>query len=493
MKKGILLTMLFMATASYAQTVLWDGENSEITSRNANGGWWDRGNPSVVDNPEKDGINTSAKCLKFTMTGNDFGQKHVALPFRDWITPNLKGNRRISFMIKKSVNENVKVEISDPTNGAAGYWEKVVAWYGGSGKWQKIVLDFSTNTGMNDFPGVLAIEAQTASVTENQDVYIDNVVIEEMPMVGTTPLKDVADNTLTGNIVVTGALMKGECQNANGEWFAVEYNDFATLENKLSNTITSVDLRGTTIYNGYNSTRGKNFNCIVFAKEAFPDNAEHNANDNVVIGAAGSNSVGFLDLNESYSFATPEDFHADAVKVTRSLQAGTNTLCLPFYVGQAEISTNCKIATYASSTASAVNFTYADHADANIPFLATAVDAAVTELNFTDKGVVNTPATFSEPFIGIYTPQTAANKYGINNDGKFQNGGSTSTINSFHALLTSVPSEARGITIDGETTGISNISLENPVQTIYNLHGVRVNQMSNKGIYIINGKKVIVK
>ena len=147
MKKLFLLSMLFAATVCNAQVVLWDGEDASITSRNEYGGFWDRGNPSVVDNPEKDGINPSDKCLKFTMTGDAFGQKHVACPFRDWIQPNLAGNRRLSFMIKKSVNENVLVELSDPTNpGAEGYWQKVAAWYGGSGKWQKVVLDF---TGVN--------------------------------------------------------------------------------------------------------------------------------------------------------------------------------------------------------------------------------------------------------------------------------------------------------------------------------------------------------
>ena len=162
--KKLLLTLvtLVTATAASAQIVLWDGEDATITSKNEYAGWWDRGHPTLVDNPEKDGINKSNKCLKFTMTGDDFGQKHVALPFSDWIKPDLKGNRRLSFMIKKAVNENVLVELSDPTNGVDNYWQKVAAWYGGDGKWQKVVLDFSTNDGLNDFPGVFAITAQTA-------------------------------------------------------------------------------------------------------------------------------------------------------------------------------------------------------------------------------------------------------------------------------------------------------------------------------------------
>lgn len=251
MKKVFLLAMLFAATVSNAQVVIWDGEDENITSKNEYAGWWDRGNPSLVDNPEKDGINTSAKCLKFTMTGDDFGQKHAACPFRDWMTLDLKGNRRFSLMVKKTQNENVLVELSDPTNGVDNYWQKVAAWYGGDNKWQKVVLDFSTNDGLNDFPGVFAITAQTGSVTAPQDVYIDNIVVEPMPMVGEKTLKEIADNSLTGDVKVTGSLMRGDCQNANGDWVKVEYDDFAILKDKLAETATSLDVRGVIMKDAY--------------------------------------------------------------------------------------------------------------------------------------------------------------------------------------------------------------------------------------------------
>ncbi len=258
MKKAFLtISGLFLMTATYAQTVLWDGEDTSITSLNANAGWWDRGNPSLVDNPETDGINPSAKCLKFTMTGNDFGQKHLALPFRDWMNAekgnqlNLNGNRRFSLMVKKAVNDNVLIELSDPTNGVDNYWQKTAAWYGAEGKWQKVVLDFSTNDGLNDFPGVFAITAQTGDVTANQDVYIDNIVVEPVPMVGGVPLKDIPNESLTGEVKLTGSLMRGDCQNANNDWFRVDYDDFAILKDKLSPNAVSLDLRGVILKDAY--------------------------------------------------------------------------------------------------------------------------------------------------------------------------------------------------------------------------------------------------
>lgn len=96
MKKIITFSFALMASATmFAQTTLWDGENQEIGTQ---GGLWADGSPTVVENPEKDGINTSDKCLKFTMTQDS---KVVKIPFREWITPSMDGSKRISLMIKK--------------------------------------------------------------------------------------------------------------------------------------------------------------------------------------------------------------------------------------------------------------------------------------------------------------------------------------------------------------------------------------------------------
>ena len=46
---------------------------------------------------------------------------------------------------------------------------------------------------------------------------------------------------------------------------------------------------------------------------------------------------------------------------------------------------------------------------------------------------------------------------------------------------------------DGGTTGISNVNAERNNGAVYNLSGQKVNGSLKKGLYIINGKKVIVK
>ena len=44
-----------------------------------------------------------------------------------------------------------------------------------------------------------------------------------------------------------------------------------------------------------------------------------------------------------------------------------------------------------------------------------------------------------------------------------------------------------------EATGIENVTVEESAQGIYDLSGRRIERISAAGIYIVNGKKVLVK
>lgn len=492
MKKIITFSFAMMASATmFAQTQLWDGEKQEVGTQ---GGFWDDGSPTVVENPEKDGINTSDKCLKFIMSN---GNKSIKLPFRDWITPSMDGSKRVSLMIKKPNNENVQIELSDPTNGTKGYWHKVATWYGGEGKWQKVVFDFSANEDF-DYPGLMTITAQTGDVEGEQEVYIDNVMIEPATKVNGQLLSGIEDHSLSGNISLSGAWMKGSCINTDGGWTDVNYNDFATLAGKLNGGITSIDMRGTTTKDvDVNAMRGEHSNVLVFANEAYDAN-------NIVANGNCANLV----LTNVQSFATPEDFNAANVSITRPVFAGKNTMCLPFWVSKEDLGANT-IATYVDNEEkdgnTIINFEKKDAVDANVPFIAQ-FDADSNEpLTFTDKGVVNTPTEMGNPFTGTYTPGSATDKYGLNAEGSFQKGGETAKINAFSAYLTLTEAqEAKPIllAIGGETTGINAATIANGNETVkvYNLQGRLVATAKSlndlhlaNGVYIVNNKKVIVK
>lgn len=487
MKKIFTFSFALMASATmFAQTVLWNGENYELNSK---GDFWDRCNQEVVENPSKDGINTSDKCLKFTITGNEWNNGSAA----KGITCDAFDSKRLSLMIKKDVNSNVRVEIK-----CNDVIKKVAAWYDGTGEWRKLYFDFSTNNAEGN-PTEITIYPTTDAIDGEQVVYIDNIQIEDAPKVGDALLGSISEGSLDGNIKLTGAWLKGECQNADGDWLKVEYNDFATLAGKLNAGITSINMRGTTTKNvDVNAMRGDHSNVLVFADEAYDAN-------NIVVNKNCANLV----LTNEQSFATPEDFKAANVSITRKVYAGNNTLCLPFYVSKEDLGAQA-IATYTGNEekngSTIINFDKQPHVDANIPFIAQFDEANAKEtLTFTDKGVVNTPAEMGNPFTGTYTPGSATGKYGLNANGLFQKGGDNAKINAFSAYLTLTEAqEAKPIllAIGGETTGINAATIANGNETVkvYNLQGCLVATAKSlndlhlaNGVYIVNNKKVIVK
>lgn len=486
MKKIITFSFALMASATmFGQTVLWNGENYDISSE---GDFWDRCNQEVVENPSKDGINTSDKCLKFTITGNEWNNGSAA----KGLTCDAFDSKRLSLMIKKNVNSNVRVEIKCNDD-----MKKVVAWYDGTGEWRKLYFDFSTNNAEGT-PTEITIYPTTDNVDGEQDVYIDNIQIEDAPKVGEDLLGSISDGSLGGNIKLTGAWLKGECLNADGDWKKVEYNDFATLAGKLNDGITSIDMRRTTTKDvDVNGMRGDHSNVLVFADEAYSAN-------NVVNNGKCANLV----LDETKAFASPENFNAENVSITRPVYAGYNSMCLPFRVNKEDMKAN-NLLTYKENVEEdyqvKINFETKDAIDANVPFIAELGSDATEPLTFKNKGIVNTPASLGNTFLGTMAPMSGEGKYGLGTDNQFHKGGEKAHINAFHAYLEmpeSQSAKAFVLAIDGETTGISAITNNGKSEAVkvYNLQGCQVATATSTkdlnlpaGIYIINNKKVVVK
>lgn len=504
MKKITLCAIALMASAtSFAQTVLWNGESKDLGTT---AGFWNDCTPVLVDNPETDGINTSSKCIKFTMTNNE--NKMVKLPFGEWFKESMNGRKRISLMIKKNVNENVMVELSDPTDGSAGYWNKQVVYYTGEGKWQKLVFDYTAN-GDFDNPGLMTITAQTGDVNDNQDVYIDNIVIEDAPKINGKLFSEYnAENKLTGDLKLTGAWMKGSSMNANvSPWQANTYNDYEYFYS-LADNITSVDLREAQASDVDVNQFFKNPNTIVYADEAY-DHANvvakqnfTNANNEEVTALYAAKG---LELTDANAFSCPDAFTAANVKLTRNVREGINSFVLPFYAGADELGADA-LATFKEADASKVSFTKADHADANVPFITVGLKDAAENKEFTfnnnPKYVEVTPTSFEKAFKGVYAHQSANGFYGIDADGNLHKGGTDATINAFHAYYLPADGSAAPakISFDGEAAGIDAVSTTSTSANgaVYDLSGRRV--AANlaaaklaKGIYVVNGKKVAVK
>ncbi|WP_308231166.1 hypothetical protein [uncultured Prevotella sp.] len=224
----------------------------------------------------------------------------------------------------------------------------------------------------------------------------------------------------------------------------------------------------------------KNPNTIVYADAAY-------GHANVVVNGTAAS----VELTDANAFNAPYDFTAESVKLTRSLQNGTNSFVLPFEVSANELGAS-KVATYKScDLGNVANFETAKSVAANTPFLTTDAKEA-SKLTFTNKSIVATPETLGTNFVGVYTRTNAEGKFGIDEKGNLHKGGAGAYVNPFHAYL-----NVEGVTsvaFDGSVTAINNIAADKVANTaVYDLSGRRVNGKLQKGLYIMNGKKVVVK
>ena len=237
MKKVFLLSMLFAATVCNAQVVLWDGTDKEVGS---DGGFWDRANPTVV---EEDGN----KIMKFTLKANPGGwdKEHcnAGLPLGN---ADLKGLRRLTMRVKMDINHNVLVRLVKDENYSIGR----LFWCGTANEWNILTFEFAagpdnekiTDTGNT----VLEIwpfeDGNDALANVGKTIYIDDIKMEGT-MVNDMGILACPDNSLTGEVKVTGVIGKGTYQCTwNGDWHPEAYDDYALLAKKLAPTATVLDV-----------------------------------------------------------------------------------------------------------------------------------------------------------------------------------------------------------------------------------------------------------
>ena len=507
MRKLFLLGMLFAASVCNAQVVLWNGEDKALGSHD---GFWNRADPVVIE--ETTGGN---KCLRITLKENSGGwadeHRMAAL---DLASANLQGLRRISMRIKMSYNHNVLVKLTKEGDGGyTGDNTRRWAWYDGAGEWRTLVYEYGAgpNSENIDETGNTLLEIYPYEFDNDkwgQTIFIDDIQLEG-PLADGTAVRTRSDDALTGAVTLTGLMGKGNYQCTwNGDWHNVSYDDYAMLNSKLSSGITSVDATGATL-NDFDADKffNKNVNNVLYA----PTGTSGSHANVVVDGACGN-----LNLNAGYAFNAPSGFTVTgSVNIFRTTRAGINSFCLPVEVSEGDLMFKDDdpdplayyLATYKETGANVV-FTKHATVAANTPFI---LDSkyAVTESNLNTDGyyitidcsvnnktVVATPNSLGADFVGVYAPQSANGLWGITDSGKLQPGNSAATIKAFHAYLSGeVGARASMISFDDEdVTGINEIERMRNVENekFYNLNGQQVAQPT-RGLYIVNGKKVVIK
>ena len=484
MKKITLIALAIMASAtSFAQTtLLWNGEDKELYT---DGGMWaDRCSPKVVVNPDKNNdVNKSEKCLQFTINGNEPDWKNRAIAWGLGENNGIYQDRVLSLKIRKANAGNVKIDL-ECSDGSHVYTAK---WYDGGDKWQKLYFAFP-NDKIFENPKAITIFANNDPEGE-QVVYIDDIMLEAQPMVDGKVLSEV-DN-ISGNVNLTGTWLNFTCKNPV-DWTDITYNNYQDFNNKSANTLTSVDITGADAHDVDIDKFFKNPNTIVYANDTYSNHT------NVVKdGKAAS-----VTLSDKNAFNIPSRFDATTVTLTRKLQEGINSFVLPFWVNANDLKST-SLATYSSADNNEVVFTKVTEVGANTPFITVGYNKGEeNKLTWSNKGFVATTTTeFTAPFKGVYAPQSAKGLYGINADGNLQIGGKDATIKPFHAFYQAAEGQTAPakISFEGEATGINNVAATTVANgTVYDLSGRRVAEKLAgaslvKGIYVVNGKKVVVK
>ena len=196
------------------------------------------------------------------------------------------------------------------------------------------------------------------------------------------------------------------------------------------------------------------------------------------------------------------------VTVNREIKADFNTVVLPFNVTAVQVTEifgeDTKVYNFSENSENAetavINFQSGDGSiTANVPVLVKATKVSSAQ-EF--KGVVvekpesdiKVAGNFID-FVGTYAPvDVAEGDYFVGNGALYRSEGNTS-MNAFRAFLKVKSAEVKAeLFIDGVATAIESINgnVAQPAGAIYNLAGQRV-QKAQRGLYIVNGKKVVVK
>lgn len=216
------------------------------------------------------------------------------------------------------------------------------------------------------------------------------------------------------------------------------------------------------------------------------------------------NKVITLDENLNNTFSEEKGV---TVKTVRTLVANKwNTFCVPFETEIAGTALEgATVKAIGTIEGNVINLKEATKIEAGVPYLVRPTTGDIVNPTFKNVTIsVTTPKEAGNDeykFVGTYSPKTI-NKgefgkiWGVTAEGKLAKINEGTTMKGLRAYFVFPTNTAAAkLNIDGETTDINNIETEATVNgKVYNLNGQYVGNSLNglkKGIYVVNGKKVI--
>ena len=316
---------------------------------------------------------------------------------------------------------------------------------------------------------------------------------------------DAGSALVLPGLVLDGDLTNGKLNVAltitwDGSGEGVEDSYMPILVKVYSPSATSVDLSDAN-FAGAGSEISKILGSFSNSPIVYlPEGEEVNGVANVVVGTAASS----LSLTDGNDWGVTKDFTAAAVSYDRVFKTDANyvqSFVLPFGF---TVPAGTTVAELSSVNGDNLVFKPVTTTEANKPYLVVTTDGEfinkLTNVQVkatTGADLTTTVAGVSH--IGSYTAQNVANVYGYAN-GKFvkANTGSVKPFRTYVKVsgIQAAPM-AFGVNIEGTVTGINNATAAATAkEAIYNLQGVRVSgdlKHLTKGVYIVNGQKVVVK
>ena len=269
------------------------------------------------------------------------------------------------------------------------------------------------------------------------------------------------------------------------------------------------DIKGATFTSGSSTLTFTNPNGLVFANVA---GQVSSTTKNVVVNGTCSS----LQLEKGHPFVNPTEFTATAAKYTVAAEgelAGGDyaTLMIPFNASLPSGGTAYTLNGDIDLMNGKIYGTEASSIAANSPVLVTASG------NYTGSSVTVPVVAFGATYtngelVGVYSATTApTGSYVLQNHTSGEGvafylvGSTQPTVNPFRAYIKSQGSNARALKVvfDDETQGITNLNANDNLNLngeVYDLQGRKVNGQSSmvngqlkKGLYIVNGRKTVIK
>lgn len=195
------------------------------------------------------------------------------------------------------------------------------------------------------------------------------------------------------------------------------------------------------------------------------------------------------------------------VKTVRTLVANKwNTFCVPFETKLAGTALEgATVKAVGTIEGNVINLVDATKIEAGVPYLVMPTSGNIENPTFKSVTITEISAKDSGndeyKFVGTYSPKTI-NKgefgkiWGVTAEGKLAKINEGTTMKGLRAYFVFPTNTAAAkLNFEDETTGINNIETEATVNgKVYNLNGQYVGNSLNglkKGIYVVNGKKVI--